>query len=100
MVTLLLDPRVTVGVLPAVIRIEVNEDTANLPVADLKDVAPTTGAPLGHTRAPLPTVVFSVAGAFADDVVAARKYPVEIGIMVSDKILSKTNTISEVLLSV
>src|ERR1700674_2931416 len=53
-------PGVPGRVLAGVVRIEVDETPLDLPVPDLEDVAPTSGAPVGYSRAPRAVLMFAV----------------------------------------
>ena len=73
-----LDPGIAGGVLAGVVGVEIDEAALDLPVADLEHVAPAAGAPFRHAGAPRPVLVLAMAGAFADDDVAAGEDPVEV----------------------
>src|SRR5436190_14453933 len=55
-------PRIARGVGAGVIGVEVDEAALDQEVADFEHVAPSTGAPLGHARAPGAVLVLAEAG--------------------------------------
>ena len=59
------------GVLGRVVRVEVDEAALDLPVADLEDVAPPARRPLRYPSPPGAVLMLAMAGALADDDVAA-----------------------------
>src|SRR5580704_2015406 len=78
------EPRVPLGVFARVVGVEVDEAALDLPVADLEDVAPSAGTPLGDPGPPGAVTVLAVAGALAYHHVG-REHPVEVGVMVDDQ---------------
>src|SRR6185437_12797804 len=76
-------PRVPLGVLGRIVRVQVDEAPLDLPVADFEHVAPPAGRPLGYPGPPGAVAVLAVAGALADHHVA-RDHPVEVGVVVDD----------------
>src|ERR1700729_4073226 len=79
-------PRVARRVLAGVVGVQVDEAALDLPVADLEHVAPPARAPVGDAGAPGPVLVLAVAGALAHDGVRAREDPVEVGVVVADRL--------------
>src|SRR5262249_38543720 len=80
------EPGIALGVLRGVVGIEIDEHALDLPVADLEDIAPAAGGPVGDAGAPGAVAVLAVAGSLADDEVAAREDPVEAGVVVDDRL--------------
>src|SRR6202020_605878 len=79
-------PRITLGVLGRVVGVEVDEAALDLPVADLEDVAPPARRPLRYPSPPRAVLVLAMAGALADDDVAAGEDPVEVRVMMGDRL--------------
>src|SRR5205807_922161 len=80
------EPRIARRVLAGVVGIEVDEAAVDLPVADLEHVTPPPCAPLGHPGTPRPVAMLAVAGPLAHDHVAAREDPVEVRVVVTDRL--------------
>src|SRR5262245_20106702 len=83
---LLCEPRVARSVLTRVIWIQVDEAALDQPVADLEYVAPPAGAPFRYPRAPGAIAVLAMAGALAYDRVATRENPIEVGVVVDNRL--------------
>src|SRR5580700_11513036 len=81
-----LEPRVPGGVPAGVVRVEVNEAPLDQPVTDLKDIAPTAGARFGDSRAPRTVLMLAVARALDDQQITAGEDPVEMRVVVSDRL--------------
>src|ERR1700761_9354723 len=81
-----LEPRVPRGVPASVVGVEVDEAPLNQPVTDLEDVAPAAGAPLGDSCAPRTILVLAVARALGDHQVTAGEDPVEVRVVVRDRL--------------
>src|SRR5262249_28176728 len=79
-------PGITRGVLAGVVGVEIDEAALDLPVADLEDVAPAAGTPFRHAGAPWPIAMLASAGAFADHQIAAGEDPVEVRVIVADRL--------------
>src|ERR1700733_291149 len=80
------EPRVPGGVLAGVVRVEVNEAPLDQPVTDLKDVAPAASARFGDSRAPRTVLMLAVARALDDQQITAGEDPVEMRVVVSDRL--------------
>src|SRR6266516_6263914 len=80
------EPGVAGGVVAGVVGVEVDEAALDLPVADLEDVAPATRSPFGGAGAPGAVGVLAVAGALAGEGVAAGEDPVEVRVVVGDRL--------------
>src|SRR5262245_9988299 len=78
------EPRISLGVLARVVRVEVDEDPLYQEVPDLEHVAPAARGPLGYAGAPGTVAVLPMAGALAHDHVAAREHPVEVRKVMDD----------------
>src|SRR5947209_7898789 len=78
------EPRVALGVLGRVVRIQVDEAPLDQPVADLEHVAPPARRPFRHPGPPRAVPVPAVAGALAHHHVA-RDHPVEMGVVVDNR---------------
>src|SRR5579863_7800637 len=81
----LVQPGVTRGVLAGVVRIEIDEATLDLPIADFEDVAPAAREMLGRIGAPWPVLMFAVARALRDNQVLAREDPIEVREVMDDR---------------
>src|ERR1700681_4082043 len=79
-------PGVAGGVLARVVRVEIDEAPLDLPVADLEYVTPAPGRRLGNAGPPRAVLVLSVAGPLADEHVSAGEDPVEVGVVVGDRL--------------
>lgn len=79
------NPRVAGGILARVVRVQVNKAALNQAAADLENVAPAARSPIRIARAPRSVGVLAMAGTFANDRLAAGKYPVQAGIVVRDR---------------
>src|SRR3954468_18661857 len=79
-------PRVALRVLAGVVGIEVDEAALDLEVADLEYVAPASRGPVRHAGAPRAVAVLAVARALRDDRVGAGEDPVEVGVVMADRL--------------
>src|SRR5882672_48811 len=79
-------PRIARRVLAGVIGVEIDEAALDQPVANLEHVAPAPRAPRGHIGAPRAVAMFAVARALADDKIGAGEHPVEIRVVVRDRL--------------
>src|SRR4051812_3961292 len=79
-------PGVAGGVLAGVVRVEVDEAALDEEVADLEHVAPPPSAPLRHSGPPRPVLVLAVRRPLGHDRVAAGEDPVEVGVVVADRL--------------
>src|SRR5262245_11659839 len=86
-----LQPRIALNVLPGIVRVEINKTTLNLPVADLEYIAPVAGAVRGNAGAPRAVAVLAVTGPLADHEVAPREDPVEVRVVVGDRLDGPAN---------
>src|SRR6516165_12807489 len=81
-----LEPRVPGGVPASVIGVEVDEAPLDQPVTDLEDVAPATGAPLWDSCAPRTVLVLAVARALGDHQITAGEDPVEVRVVMRNRL--------------
>src|SRR3954453_2914194 len=96
-------PRVALRVLAGVVGIEVDEAALDLEVADLEYVAPASRGPVRHAGAPRAVAGLAVARALRDDRVGAGEDPVEVGVVVADRLQRRADVaeqLSDLLLAV
>src|ERR1700693_345410 len=74
----IVEPGISRRVFSGVVGVEIDKDPLNLPIADLKDIAPAAGAMIGNASAPGTVAMLTVARPFRDEDILARKNPIEV----------------------